>query len=58
MEERRGRGVDGTCEQHETLGKDVGGEAEDCVAVNASVLEIDAGSSVGADDDLKLTRSL
>ena len=36
--------------------EDVGGKAEDGVAVNTGVLEVDAGSTVGADNDLKLKR--
>ena len=58
MKERRGGRVDGAREEHEAFGEDVRGEAEDGVPVNAGVLEVDAGSTVGADNDLKLPRGV
>ena len=56
MEEGRRRRINGASKKHETFREDVGGKAEDGVAVNTGVLEVDAGSTVGADNDLKLKR--
>lgn len=54
MEERRRGRVDGSCEEHESIGKNVGCEPQDGVSIDACMLEIDTRRSVCADDDLKL----
>lgn len=46
--------VDGTRHEHQAFGEYVCREAENSVSVHAGVLEVDAGCSIGADNDLEL----
>lgn len=41
MEQGRCAGIDRACEEHESVGVDVGREAQDGMAVDARVLEVD-----------------
>ena len=52
VEKGRGRGIDGAREEHQPLSEYIGGEAEDSVPVDAGMLEVDARSTVGTDNDL------
>ena len=50
----RGLAVDALGEAQDGVGVEVAGEAQHRVAVDARVLEVDAGAAVGAHDDLQL----
>ena len=54
VEEGRRRGVDGSSEEHEAVGEDVGSETEDGVPINARVLKVDSRRAIGCDDNLEL----
>ena len=56
MEESRSRGVNGTCEEHETVSEDIRCETQDGMAIDAGVLEIDSSGTIGAYNDLQLLK--
>lgn len=55
MKESWSRGVYRAREQHESVGEDVRGEAQDGVPVNARMFEVDPRGTVGGNDYLQLS---
>ncbi|KAI6761324.1 hypothetical protein HG531_001877 [Fusarium graminearum] len=51
---RRRHAVDGASEPKNGIGIDIASEAQNCVAIHTSVLEVDASTSVLTNNDLKL----
>lgn len=54
VEESWGRGIYGAGEEHEAVGEYVGRKAQDGVAVDTRMFEVDASRAIRTDDNLKL----